>query len=158
MDQQLNNTPPSPLPRLRFARVLLPTYFRKAKGVLMVFDMTNPTTLQSLETRWLSQMRDNADDEDLVKILIGNKCDLEHAPQIQNLAKTFASTNNMNYFETSALTGTDVSTAFESLLNAVHLKAISDKRSGTKREGNEENMVNLEDTKTKAKQRSKGCC
>ncbi|GMI08382.1 hypothetical protein TrRE_jg5948 [Triparma retinervis] len=71
----------------RFARVLLPTYFRKAKGVLMVFDLTNAATLQSLETRWLTQMRDNADDNDLVKVLIGNKCDIASDAEIQKQAK-----------------------------------------------------------------------
>ena len=78
-------------------------------------------------------MRDNADDDDLVKVLIGNKCDIASDTDIQKQAKAFAATNSMEYIETSALTGTAVSTAFETLLNSVHLKAISDQRSGVKR-------------------------
>ncbi|KAI2508369.1 Ethanolamine utilization - propanediol utilization [Fragilaria crotonensis] len=38
----------------RFARVLLPTYFRKAKGVILVYDITNAKSFESLGDRWMA--------------------------------------------------------------------------------------------------------
>ena len=60
----------------RFARVLLPTYFRKAKGVILVYDISNAKSFESLSERWMAQLNDHASSDDLAKLLVGNKSDL----------------------------------------------------------------------------------
>ena len=60
----------------RFARVLLPTYFRKAKGVILVYDITNIKSFESLSERWMTQLNDHSNSDDLAKLLVGNKSDL----------------------------------------------------------------------------------
>mmetsp|Transcript_23562 Transcript_23562/g.53765 ORF Transcript_23562/g.53765 Transcript_23562/m.53765 type:complete len:163 (-) Transcript_23562:663-1151(-) len=52
----------------RFARVLLPTYFRKAKGVILVYDITNAKSFESLSERWMAQLNDHATSDDLAKV------------------------------------------------------------------------------------------
>merc|ERR1740130_2516705 len=61
----------------RFARVLLPTYFRKAKGVILVYDITNAKSFESLSERWMAQLHDHSNADELAKLLVGNKSDLE---------------------------------------------------------------------------------
>merc|ERR1712187_1088389 len=66
----------------RFARVLLPTYFRKAKGVILVYDITNAKSFESLSERWMTQLNDHASSDDLAKLLVGNKSDLDASREV----------------------------------------------------------------------------
>ena len=66
----------------RFARVLLPTYFRKAKGVILVYDVTSLKSFESLTERWMAQLNDHANSDELAKLLVGNKCDLEDSREV----------------------------------------------------------------------------
>lgn len=43
-------------------------------GIIMTFSISDPTSFQSLEN-WLRQIKTHAS-EDVVKILVGNKCDV----------------------------------------------------------------------------------
>jgi len=49
----------------RFARVLLPTYFRRAKGVILVYDITSARSFESVGERWMKQMEEHTKVEDL---------------------------------------------------------------------------------------------
>ena len=53
---------------------LVPMYFRSAAAVVLVFDVTNPKTLESAIT-WEEQIRTNAP-ANVIVALVGNKCDL----------------------------------------------------------------------------------
>merc|ERR1712238_166944 len=93
----------------RFARVLLPTYFRKAKGVILVYDITNAKSFESLSERWMTQLNDHASSDDLAKLLVGNKCDLESSREVsREKAEQFCIEYGMNMLETSAKSGENV--------------------------------------------------
>ena len=86
-----------------FARVLLPTYFRKAKGVILVYDITNSKSFESLCERWMTQLNDHASSDDLAKILVGNKSDLEGSREVpREKAEQFCIEFGMDMLETSA--------------------------------------------------------
>lgn len=52
-------------------------------------------------------------DNEAVRLLIGNKCDLENKRQIDyDTAASFANQNDMKYFETSAKTGEKIEEIF----------------------------------------------
>lgn len=109
----------------RFARVLLPTYFRKAKGVILVYDITNAKSFESLNDRWMTQLNDHASSDDLAKLLVGNKCDLEASREVSRVkAEEFCSEYGMEMLETSAMNGQNVLKAFEKLIGIVHKKAL----------------------------------
>jgi Ras-related protein Rab-11B len=117
----------------RFARVLLPTYFRKAKGVILVYDITNAKSLESLGERWMTQLNDHAASEDLAKLLVGNKSDLEASREVsEEKAKAFCQQYGMQHLETSAKSGDNVLVAFETLVGIVHDRALAAAKSGGK--------------------------
>jgi small GTP-binding protein len=109
----------------RFARVLLPTYFRKAKGVILVYDITNAKSFESLGERWMSQLNDHASGEDMAKLLVGNKSDLESSREVSvDMARAFCQQHGMEMLETSAMNGQNVLQAFEKLISVVHSNAL----------------------------------
>lgn len=110
----------------RFARVLLPTYFRKAKGVILVYDITNAKSFESLSERWMAQLNDHASSDDLAKLLVGNKSDLESSREVsREKAEQFCMEYGMEMLETSAKSGENVLQAFEKLIGVVHDRALS---------------------------------
>jgi len=110
----------------RFARVLLPTYFRKAKGVILVYDITNAKSFESLSERWMTQLNDHASSDDLAKLLVGNKSDLEASREVpRERAEQFCVEFNMEMLETSAKSGENVLAAFEKLIGVVHERALA---------------------------------
>lgn len=71
----------------RFARVLLPAYLRKGKArgviVILVYDITNAKSFESLSEKWMPLLDLlPSDDLELMKVLIGNKSDLEINRQV----------------------------------------------------------------------------
>ena len=110
----------------RFARVLLPTYFRKARGVVLVYDTTSLKSLESLGERWMVQLCDHANSDDLAKLLVGNKCDLVDQREVTlERAMAFCKEYGMEHIETSAKSGSNVLEAFEKLVSAVHERGIA---------------------------------
>ena len=57
-------------------RAITNTYYRQAIGVLLVYDIADRNTFESIG-KWLQEVRDHAD-EKVAIILVGNKCDLEN--------------------------------------------------------------------------------
>nr|CCA14789.1 Rab11 family GTPase putative [Albugo laibachii Nc14] len=97
---------------------LIAAYYRHAVGAMVVYDVTNRTSFENIE-RWLRQMQQYAH-ENLVMVLVGNKCDLAHLPnsrQVSTLeAARFADKYSMEFLETSALDSTNVIEAFRKLI------------------------------------------
>ena len=95
-------------------RTVVSTYFRGAHGILLLYDVTNRDSFKNLES-WLIEIEKNAK-EKVLKILIGNKCDLTQDREISTEeGKAFALRNGMEFMETSAKMNTNVSEAFETL-------------------------------------------
>lgn len=80
---------------------LTTAFSRNADGVILVFDVTNRESFSNLKF-WISCINSNlGDNNDLKKIIIGNKIDLEREIN-KSEAESFAKENNCAYFETSA--------------------------------------------------------
>ncbi|OEU23444.1 ras-domain-containing protein [Fragilariopsis cylindrus CCMP1102] len=130
----------------RFARVLLPTYFRKAKGVILVYDITNIKSFESLSERWMTQLNDHSNSDDLAKLLVGNKSDLTSESSGDNSsssrevtaekAMSFCQEYGMEFLETSAKSGNNVLTAFEKLIGIVHDRALNNNNSSSSNNNN----------------------
>ena len=95
-------------------RTVVSTYFKGAHGILLIYDVTNKDSFKNLEN-WLIEIEKNSSDK-VLKILLGNKCDLNDDREIQSEeGKAFAVRNGMEFMETSAKMNTNVSEAFETL-------------------------------------------
>ena len=102
----------------RFKSLVL-TYYRKAFGILLLFDVTKRSTFESCAS-YIENVRLNSD-KNCVVYLLGNKIDLESERQVKKYeAEEFAKKQGIKYIETSAIKNINVSDAFISLLNDVH--------------------------------------
>ncbi|GFG28707.1 hypothetical protein Cfor_05989 [Coptotermes formosanus] len=87
------------------------SYYRGAAGALLVYDITNRETFNSL-ANWLSDARTLAS-PNIIILLVGNKRDLDGDREVTFLeASRFAQENELMFLETSAKTGENVEEAF----------------------------------------------
>ncbi|OHS93091.1 small GTP-binding protein [Tritrichomonas foetus] len=92
-------------------RGLTSQYYRDAKIALIVFDLTNPATLNSV-TDWYSRLND-ANQGSVVICLVGNKSDLPNRQVSQEQGEAVAAEIKALYRETSAVTGKGITEVFE---------------------------------------------
>ena len=102
------------------------TYYEGCFGSLMIFDITRPASFENLPT-WINELWDNSGRGKVPIVLLGNKSDLkdkfpEHIRDAQ--IKEYVSELNasigqagffVEYLETSALTGQNIETAFDTI-------------------------------------------
>ena len=92
-------------------RTIISSYYRGAHGILLIFDLTETESFESLKN-WLIEIEKNTN-KNVIKLLIGNKCDLDEKRVISfDKGKDFAEQYNMKYIETSAKTDLNVTEAF----------------------------------------------
>ena len=95
-------------------RTIISSYYKGAQGILLVFDLTEKESFESLNN-WLIEIEKNAN-KNVIKLLIGNKNDLEDKRVVSyNEAKDFADSNGLKYVETSAKTNNNVTEAFSEI-------------------------------------------
>ncbi|XP_051922189.1 ras-related protein Rab-25b [Hippocampus zosterae] len=105
-------------------RAITSAYYRGAVGALLVYDITKHLTYESVE-RWLKELFEHADPH-IVVMLVGNKSDLESERSVpMEEAKDFADKRGLLFLETSALSSTNVETAFNTVLTEIHKKVSS---------------------------------
>ena len=103
-------------------RGVMKSYYKGAMGALAIYDVTQPKSLDSLDS-WVTEVRELADTfSDLPVVLVGNKIDLR--PEIPSSLKTlqgFVKSKSLNadFVETSAKTGEAIEEAFAKLARKV---------------------------------------
>ncbi len=105
-------------------------YYTHVSGVVMVFDLTSPESFRNIPN-WIEEFKENStkDSKDVALILVGNKLDLRGDPDHQCIAmeegltysKTLSDWSNLEipYFETSALVGLNIDSAFKALIDKI---------------------------------------
>jgi small GTP-binding protein len=92
-------------------RSIAKAYYRKAVGVILVYDLTDRTSFDDLNG-WLTDIHALCDPNAVVQ-LIGNKSDLADARLVTlSEAETFAEHHRIQYVETSARVGANIREAF----------------------------------------------
>ena len=94
---------------------LIPLYLRKAKGVILVCDLTAKHTIQTLNVIFTSLTNV---DSDCVMMLVGNKIDIDTASNFTPLKK-WADEHNMSFMTVSAKTGIGINEMFTSIANSI---------------------------------------
>lgn len=96
-------------------RALAKSHYKSLSGVVLVFDITNEKSFESIE-KWRSDALENANNENLQFILIGNKKDLERNRKITvEQGKELAKKLNMSYFETTIEDNDSIQTALSGI-------------------------------------------
>eukprot|EP00002_Diphylleia_rotans_P003309 TRINITY_DN1225_c0_g1_i7.p1 TRINITY_DN1225_c0_g1~~TRINITY_DN1225_c0_g1_i7.p1 ORF type:complete len:185 (+),score=29.85 TRINITY_DN1225_c0_g1_i7:68-622(+) len=101
-------------------RSLAPMYYRETSAVVIVFDLTNPTTFESAK-QWVKEFRISGPDN-AVMILAGNKVDLTTERAIgDDLANAYAEEIGAFYIETSAIADINIEKIFVTIGMFIHL-------------------------------------
>ncbi|KIY73437.1 GTP-binding protein RAB5 [Cylindrobasidium torrendii FP15055 ss-10] len=101
---------------------LAPMYYRNANCAVVVYDITQPASLEKART-WIRELQRQADPS-IVIALCGNKGDLEARRQVsQEEAKKYADEEGLMWGETSAKSGDGVSDIFMAIAKKLPLTA-----------------------------------
>ena len=101
-------------------RTITTSYYKGAQAIIVVFDITDRDSFEHVKN-WMADVDKFAKDG-VLRILSGNKCDLEHQRKVsKDEGKELASKYGINYIETSAKETTNIEELFfsttESFLN-----------------------------------------
>ena len=95
-------------------RALIPSYIRDSSVVVAAYDVTNRTTFANID-RWIEQIRDIRE-ENVIIFLVGNKTDLVEQRVVSfEEGEARAEELCVTYFETSAKTGTNITSMFKKI-------------------------------------------
>ena len=101
-------------------RAMTSLYYRGAKGVIIVYDVTRAQTFASVE-KWVEEIRRHQPEGETVIMLLGNKCDLDNLRDVpEESARKKAEELGIPFLETSALEGSNVDAAFESIVDVIY--------------------------------------
>lgn len=111
-------------------RSLTRSYYRNSSAFIICYDISNSKSFQNAKF-WIDEIEKYVDDKDVIKILVGNKNDLEDLRQTHyEEGREYAKLFGMEFFETSAKDNINIDELFHclsSLLNDGEAK----KRDGT---------------------------
>jgi len=91
-------------------------YYRDAQVAILTYDVTNESSLDSLNY-WLNELNDKVEIDNMLLCLAGNKTDVEQSEKRvpTSKGKAFAEQHNMLFYETSAKTGVGVKELFQAI-------------------------------------------
>ncbi|EDW75054.1 uncharacterized protein Dwil_GK21207 [Drosophila willistoni] len=98
-------------------RSLTPSFYRKALGAILVYDITNRDTLVKLEA-WLAELDSYSDNPNIAIIVVGNKIDQDRVVDRQE-GRNFARKHRALFIETSARCDQFVSDVFKEIVEKI---------------------------------------
>eukprot|EP00923_Selenidium_pygospionis_P016192 GHVN01028366.1.p1 GENE.GHVN01028366.1~~GHVN01028366.1.p1 ORF type:complete len:155 (+),score=15.87 GHVN01028366.1:297-761(+) len=99
-------------------RTLTTSYYRGAQGIILVYDCTERTSFENLES-WLEEVHKNSTNPDAVKMLVANKIDKDNHAVTKEEGQNFAYRHSMLFIGTSAKTSQGIQVAFEELVQKI---------------------------------------
>ena len=103
-------------------RSIASLYYKDAVAAILVYDVSNPESLESFDY-WIKELNEKVNDENFLITIAGNKCDLplDMKKVSYNQGKNFALERNVSVFlETSAKTGMGIQELFSILAQKVY--------------------------------------
>jgi len=102
-------------------RTITSSYYRGAHGIIVVYDVTDYESFNNVK-QWLHEI-DRYACENVNKLLVGNKSDLESKRAVQtDTAKEFADALGIEFLETSAKNSTNVEKAFHTMAAQIKMR------------------------------------
>eukprot|EP01135_Chromosphaera_perkinsii_P006075 Nk52_evm6s390 gene=Nk52_evmTU6s390 len=99
-------------------RTLTSSYYRGCQGVVLVYDVCNAESFENIEM-WLNELDIYTSNNEVVKMLVGNKIDLKEREVSTKQGMDFARRHNMLFIECSAKTREGVQQAFDELVQKI---------------------------------------
>ena len=99
-------------------KTITSSYYKGAHGIIMVYDITDKQSFKNIDN-WLGEVEKHAS-ENVNKLLVGNKCDLESNRQVTyEEGKAYADQLGIKFIETSAKESKNVDSAFITMSNEI---------------------------------------
>ena len=99
-------------------KTITSSYYKGAHGIILTYDITDKQSFKDIEN-WLTEVEKFAN-ENVIKLLVGNKCDLESQRQVTfDEGKEYADSLGIQFLETSAKNNSNVEKAFFTLANEI---------------------------------------
>ncbi|CAF3331801.1 unnamed protein product [Rotaria socialis] len=106
------------------------SYYRGATGIMLVYDVTQARSFENIN-KWLRNIDDHASD-DVVKMLVGNKCDMDDKRCITRArGEALAREHAIPFLETSAKNNVNVEKAFFEMARLILKKTPVNSTEGT---------------------------
>ncbi|EEB10454.1 conserved hypothetical protein [Pediculus humanus corporis] len=94
------------------------SYYRGAMGIMLVYDITNERSFKNI-VKWLRNIDEHAN-EDVEKLILGNKCDMEDKRIVsKEKGEEISREHGIKFLETSAKANINIDLAFEQLAEAI---------------------------------------
>jgi len=111
------------------------SYYRGAMGILLVYDITNQKSFENI-SKWLRNIDEHAN-EDVEKIILGNKCDMEDSRVVpKEKGQTIAREHGISFMETSAKSNINIEKAFHELAQSILSKSTAGRNDDLHSPGN----------------------
>merc|ERR1711988_456201 len=107
-------------------RSLTSSYYRMADGIIFLYDTSEPSTLDALEERWISEAS-SASNETLQQgnvLVLGTKSDKEGNLATQTCAASLAKSLGWSHAVCSAKSGDGIADSLESFIKAVSASSV----------------------------------
>ena len=131
-------------------KTITSAYYRGADGVIIVYDITDKNSFSHIKD-WIDEVGKYTDN-DPIKIIIGNKCDLNKERQVnENDIKIMSEQTGLNIIETSAKNSIKNNEVMETLTKML----IDNKINKNLGKGNIDKGVKINNHENKE---NKGCC
>ena len=105
-------------------RTITTSYYKGAHAILIVFDITDRESFEHVRN-WMADI-DKFAKEGVLRILVGNKCDLENSRQVRKEeGNEIANKYGIKYIETSAKETTNIEDLFISTAKNLLSKQVS---------------------------------
>lgn len=143
-------------------RTITTSYFRGAEGILLVYDVTDRASFNSIRN-WVGQIQQHAD-VNVSKILVGNKCDMSDDRVISTEeGQKLADEYGIQFFETSAKSSVNVDSGFIAIAREAKNRIVEEQkahsRNGSTQQGNGRSASsNISIKPEQGKKQSGGCC
>ena len=106
-------------------RTLTHSFYKQGHGIIIAFAVNDTGTFQSVST-WLNSIKEHADPS-VIKILVGNKVDLESERKVSyQEAESLAKENGMHYYDTSAKNDYNIDAFMDDLIGQVYDQKFGD--------------------------------
>eukprot|EP01062_Namystynia_karyoxenos_P029214 TRINITY_DN21992_c0_g1_i1.p1 TRINITY_DN21992_c0_g1~~TRINITY_DN21992_c0_g1_i1.p1 ORF type:complete len:261 (+),score=58.25 TRINITY_DN21992_c0_g1_i1:84-785(+) len=107
-------------------RTITGGYYRGANGVVVVYDVTDEMSFDSVE-QWLAEIDRNNCPSSAQRVLVGNKIDESSRRVVpRDDGRRLADTVDVGFFECSAKDGTGVAEAFQALAERMLKRTLAD--------------------------------
>lgn len=139
-------------------RTITSSYYRGSHGIIIVYDVTDQESFNGVKM-WLQEI-DRYATSTVLKLLVGNKCDLKDKRVVEyDVAKEFAEANKMPFLETSALDSTNVEEAFLTMAKQIKDSMAQQQRhdGGSGNQKDDNGNVNLKG-QSLTNNAANGCC